>query len=78
MLVVGSEDDRFVPVGVARRIAERFDAPLHVARGHGHFLFAEPGWHREVAVILDWLDALPTAVRAPDPRRNPKVNRTTG
>jgi pimeloyl-ACP methyl ester carboxylesterase len=78
MLVVGSEDDRFVPVGVARRIAERFDAPLHVARGHGHFLFAEPGWQREVAVILDWLDALPAAVRAPDPRRNPKVNRTTG
>jgi hypothetical protein len=30
-----------------------------VARGHGHFLLAEPGWEEQVRVVLDWLDALP-------------------
>jgi pimeloyl-ACP methyl ester carboxylesterase len=81
LLVVSGDDDQFVPVGVARRLAQRFDAPLHVARGHGHFLFAEPGWQREISVILDWLDGLPMAVRAPEPRRRPHgapVNPTAG
>lgn len=58
MLIVGAEDDQFIPVGVARQMAERYGARLHVAQGHGHFLFAEPDWEREVNVILDWIDAL--------------------
>jgi pimeloyl-ACP methyl ester carboxylesterase len=81
ILIVSGDDDQFVPIGVARRLAQRFDAPLHVARGHGHFLFAEPGWQREMGVILDWLDALPAAVRGPEPRRRPHgatANRTAG
>ena len=65
LLVVGAEHDRFVPVGVARRLARRYDAPLHVARGHGHFLFSEPGWEDEVSTILDWIDKLPAPVRGP-------------
>ena len=65
MLVVGSEHDRFIPVGVAERIARKYGAPLHVAKGHGHFLFAEPGWEAEARVILDWIDALPRSVRDP-------------
>jgi pimeloyl-ACP methyl ester carboxylesterase len=65
LLVVGAERDRFVPLSVARRLARRYDAPLHVARGHGHFLFAEPGWEIEVSAILDWIDALPAPVRGP-------------
>ena len=63
LLVVGAEHDRFVPLGVARRLARRYEAPLHVARGHGHFLFAEPGWEAEVGTILDWIDGLPAPVR---------------
>jgi non-heme chloroperoxidase len=59
LLVVTGEDDRFIPLEVARRIARRYDAPLLVARGHGHFLLAEPGWREQVRVVLDWLDALP-------------------
>jgi pimeloyl-ACP methyl ester carboxylesterase len=59
LLVVSGEDDRFVPLAVARKIARRYDAPLLVARGHGHFLLAEPGWEEQVRVVLDWLDALP-------------------
>jgi pimeloyl-ACP methyl ester carboxylesterase len=65
LLVVGADRDRFVPLSVARRLARRYDAPLHVARGHGHFLFAEPDWEREVGAILDWIDALPAPVRGP-------------
>jgi pimeloyl-ACP methyl ester carboxylesterase len=63
MLVVGAEHDRFIPVGVSRRIAARYHAPFHVAAGHGHFLFAEPGWEREASVVLDWIDALPPSIR---------------
>jgi pimeloyl-ACP methyl ester carboxylesterase len=65
LLVVGAEHDRFVPLAVARRLARRYDAPLHVARGHGHFLFAEPGWEREIGAILDWIDKLPAPARGP-------------
>jgi pimeloyl-ACP methyl ester carboxylesterase len=59
LLVVSGDEDRFIPLGVARKIARRYDAPLLVARGHGHFLLAEPGWEQQVRVLLDWLDALP-------------------
>ncbi len=65
LLVVGAEHDRFVPLNVARRLARRYDATLHVARGHGHFLFAEPGWETEVGAILDWIDRLPAPIRGP-------------
>ena len=72
MLVVGGDEDRFVPFGVARRIAERFEAPLHVAAGHGHFLFGEPGWETHATAMLDWIGQLPTAVRgAPASARTP-------
>jgi non-heme chloroperoxidase len=59
VLVVSGEDDRFIPLGVAQKIARRYDAPLLVARGHGHFLLAEPGWEDQARVVIDWLDALP-------------------
>jgi len=63
LLVVSGDEDRFVPLGVARRIAQRYDAPLHVARGHGHFLFGEPGWETHAAAILDWIGQLPPGAR---------------
>lgn len=67
LLVVTGDDDRFVPPTVAERIARRYHAPLHVAHGHGHFLFAEPGWEREAAVILDWIGKLPRVLRSAPP-----------
>ena len=83
LLVVSGDEDRFVPLGVARRIAQRFDAPLHVARGHGHFLFGEPGWKTHAAAMLDWIGRLPPAVRggplatrsSTDPTNHPAVPR---
>ena len=83
MLVVSGDEDRFVPLGVARRIAQRYDAPLHVARGHGHFLFGEPGWEPHAAAILDWIGQLPAAARggalntrsSTDPTNHPAISR---
>lgn len=65
MLVVGAEHDRFIPLGTSQRMAKKYGAPLHVAKGHGHFLLAEPGWQQEAAVILDWIDALEENPSAP-------------
>jgi pimeloyl-ACP methyl ester carboxylesterase len=58
MLVVGAEHDRFIPLDTSRRMARKYGAQLHVAKGHGHFLLAEPGWQSEAEIILDWIDAL--------------------
>lgn len=58
ILVVGAEHDRFIPIDTSRRMAKKYGAPFHIAKGHGHFLLAEPGWQREAAVILDWIGAV--------------------
>lgn len=63
ILVVSGDHDRFIPIGVARRIAARYAAPLQVAAGHGHFLFAEPGWPAALDAMLDWVASLPPHVR---------------
>ena len=80
LLVVGADHDHFVPLSVAKALARRYDASLHVARGHGHFLFAEPGWETQVSAILDWIDELPTPARGPASAawtgEHARVNRT--
>ena len=72
VLVVGSDDDRFIPLGVSRRVAAKYGAPLHVAKGHGHFLFSEPGWESDATFILDWIDALPHAGLRQSPTPHPE------
>jgi pimeloyl-ACP methyl ester carboxylesterase len=57
LLFVSGDHDRFIPLTVTTRVAKRFGAPLHVARGHAHFLFGEPGWEPHADVILDWMDS---------------------
>jgi pimeloyl-ACP methyl ester carboxylesterase len=56
VLVITSDDDRFVPQRIAQRIAQRYHAPLYVARGHGHLMLREPGWEEAAAFIAGWLD----------------------
>jgi pimeloyl-ACP methyl ester carboxylesterase len=58
MLVVGGDSDRFIPLDVSRRMAQKYGAQLYVAKGHGHLFFGEPGWQTEAMVMLDWIDAL--------------------
>jgi pimeloyl-ACP methyl ester carboxylesterase len=60
MLFVSGDEDRFIPLGVTTRVARRFGAPLHVARGHGHFLFAEPGRAPHLTAMLDWIGSVRT------------------
>ncbi|HKO17090.1 MAG TPA: alpha/beta hydrolase [Gemmatimonadaceae bacterium] len=56
VLVVASDEDRFIPSRVVERVATRYRAPLFLARGHGHLLMQEPGWQETAAFIEDWLE----------------------
>lgn len=56
VLVVASDEDRFVPQHVVERVAARYRAPLFVARGHGHLLMQEPGWQETATFIEDWME----------------------
>lgn len=55
VLVVTSDDDRFIPPRIAKRIAQRYHAPVYMARGHGHLMVREPGWNEPAAFIASWL-----------------------
>ena len=56
VLVVTSDDDRFIPPHIAKRIAQRYHAPVYMARGHGHLMLQEPGWSEAAAFIAGWLE----------------------
>ena len=56
VLSVGAEDDRTVPVGISRRVAERYGATHLTFPGHGHFILLEPGWEIPAAAIARWLE----------------------
>lgn len=57
LIVVGADADRFLPLRIARRVAERYGARFLVATGHGHASIHEPGWEETAAEIARWLDA---------------------
>jgi pimeloyl-ACP methyl ester carboxylesterase len=56
VLVATSDDDRFIPQRIAQRIAQRYHAPLYIARGHGHLMLQEPGWEEAAEFIAGWLE----------------------
>lgn len=56
VLVVTSDDDRMIPSRIAQRVAAKYQAPVYVARGHGHFVVREPGWTEPASFIVGWLD----------------------
>jgi pimeloyl-ACP methyl ester carboxylesterase len=56
VLVVTSDEDRFIPPTVAHRVAQRYRAPVYVARNHGHLLVREPGWTEPASFIAGWLE----------------------
>jgi pimeloyl-ACP methyl ester carboxylesterase len=53
--VFAADDDRFIPLRVARRVAAKYDAPLHVLSGRGHLMMQEPGWQQAADEIQRWL-----------------------
>lgn len=48
VFVFGGDDDRFIPLRVARRVAAKYGAPLRVLPSRAHLVMQEPGW-REAA-----------------------------
>lgn len=56
--VIAGDDDRFIPLRVARRVAAKYDAPLHVLPGRAHLMMQEPGWREAAAAVGRWLDSL--------------------
>jgi pimeloyl-ACP methyl ester carboxylesterase len=56
VLVVTSDDDRFIPPKIAQRVATKYRAPLFVAREHGHLMLQEPGWKEAATFIAQWLE----------------------
>jgi pimeloyl-ACP methyl ester carboxylesterase len=56
VLVVTSDDDRFIPPRIAQRVAQRYRAPVYMARGHGHLMLQEPGWNEPASFIAQWLE----------------------
>jgi pimeloyl-ACP methyl ester carboxylesterase len=55
MLVIGATEDRIIPAGVARQIAEYYGAEFQERHGHGHWFIEEPGWDSIAQDIADWL-----------------------
>lgn len=57
VLVVSGEEDRAVRPAVGRDIALRYGekGSFHLARGHAHYLFMEPGWDEVAGYCADWL-----------------------
>lgn len=56
VLVLGTPDDRLVPIADLRRTAKHYAAPLLEFPGMGHDLMLDHGWERPVAAMLDWID----------------------
>lgn len=56
MLVLGTPDDRLVPIGDVRRTARRYDAELAEFPGMGHDLMLDAGWEQPFETMRAWLD----------------------
>lgn len=56
ILVLGTPDDRLVPIAELRRTAKRYAAPLVEFPRMGHDLMLDHGWERPLAVMLDWIE----------------------
>jgi pimeloyl-ACP methyl ester carboxylesterase len=61
LLVIGAEDDQFIPAPIAGRIAKRYRAPLEIVPGRGHMIILEPGWERLAERVETWIAAQPRA-----------------
>jgi pimeloyl-ACP methyl ester carboxylesterase len=55
MLVIGGEDDRFIPWRRYARVAKRYAAPFLLAPGRGHMLILEPKYEEICRWISDWI-----------------------
>ena len=61
LVVFSGDQDRYVPLSRARRVASRYAAPLTVFAGRGHMMMQEPGWDEVVAALAEWLTTIPAS-----------------
>ncbi|MEM7463266.1 MAG: alpha/beta hydrolase [Pseudomonadota bacterium] len=57
VLVVSGEEDRAVRHQLGKQIAEKYGSrgTHHLAKGHAHFLFLEPGWETPANFSEHWM-----------------------
>ena len=54
-LVIAGDEDLFIPLARAERVAVRYGASMRVAPGRGHMLIIEPGYEELCEWITEWL-----------------------
>jgi pimeloyl-ACP methyl ester carboxylesterase len=55
LMVIGAEDDRFIPKQIAVRVAQRYGAPVRILEGHAHMSVVEPGWESVAEIVDAWI-----------------------
>jgi pimeloyl-ACP methyl ester carboxylesterase len=60
VLVLAGDEDRFIPLRIARRVAAKYGAPLRVLPGRGHLMMQEDGWAEAAEEIERWLATIGT------------------
>jgi non-heme chloroperoxidase len=58
VLVVGADDDRFIPLEACRQVAALYHASMQTLVGHGHMMILEPGWQTIADTVARWAVAL--------------------
>lgn len=57
MLILGCEEDRFIPSGIVKRIGKRYGVPVDVIPGHAHMVVLEPGWQVVAERVATWISS---------------------
>lgn len=55
VMVIAGDQDLFIPLSRAKRVAERYGVRCHVAPGRGHMLILEPGYEELCGWIESWI-----------------------
>ena len=55
ILVIGADDDQFIPKRIVERIAHRYGASARILEGHGHMSVLEPGWESVAELVDQWI-----------------------
>lgn len=55
LLVIGAQEDRFIPKSIAERVARRYQAPIRLLQGHAHMNVLEPGWEAVAEMVSQWV-----------------------
>jgi pimeloyl-ACP methyl ester carboxylesterase len=56
-LVLGAENDAFIPPGLVKETAEHYGAACHIFKNIAHAMMLENAWQSVADYILAWLDA---------------------